>query len=99
MCEKNLLRTEPVVILRNYSAGRFSFLGLIGNFMNLQNVPGYHQNVVKGIIILPALVANRFLISFDYGLESGFSETQIRQWGRGNQFSWIASAAPGTKVP
>ncbi len=31
-------------------------LGIISNFMNLQNVPGYHQNVVKGIIILLAVL-------------------------------------------
>ena len=30
-------------------------LGIISNFMNLQNVPGYHQNVVKGVIILLAV--------------------------------------------
>jgi ribose transport system permease protein len=31
-------------------------LGIISNFMNLQNVPGYHQNVVKGVIILLAVL-------------------------------------------
>jgi len=28
----------------------------LSNFMNLQNVPGYHQNVVKGVIILLAVL-------------------------------------------
>jgi ribose/xylose/arabinose/galactoside ABC-type transport system permease subunit len=31
-------------------------LGIISNFMNLRNVPGYHQNVVKGVIILLAVL-------------------------------------------
>jgi ribose/xylose/arabinose/galactoside ABC-type transport system permease subunit len=31
-------------------------LGIISNFMNLQNVLGYHQNVVKGVIILLAVL-------------------------------------------
>ena len=31
-------------------------LGVIGNIMNLLNVPGYHQEVVKGIIILVAVL-------------------------------------------
>ena len=31
-------------------------LGVIGNIMNLMNVPGYHQQVVKGVIILVAIL-------------------------------------------
>ena len=31
-------------------------LGVIGNIMNLLNVPGYHQEVVKGVIILIAVL-------------------------------------------
>ena len=31
-------------------------LGVIGNIMNLLNVPGYHQEVVKGVIILVAVL-------------------------------------------
>ncbi len=31
-------------------------LGVIGNNMNLLNVPGYHQEVVKGVIILVAVL-------------------------------------------
>ena len=31
-------------------------LAVIGNIMNLKNVPGYHQEVVKGIIILLAVL-------------------------------------------
>ncbi len=31
-------------------------LGVIGNIMNLMNVPGYHQQVVKGVIILVAVL-------------------------------------------
>ena len=31
-------------------------LAVIGNIMNLKNVPGYHQEVVKGIIILVAVL-------------------------------------------
>ena len=31
-------------------------LGVIGNIMNLLNVPGYHQQVVKGVIILVAVL-------------------------------------------
>jgi ribose transport system permease protein len=31
-------------------------LAVIGNIMNLQNVPGYHQQVVKGVIILVAVL-------------------------------------------
>jgi ribose/xylose/arabinose/galactoside ABC-type transport system permease subunit len=31
-------------------------LAVIGNIMNLENVPGYHQEVVKGVIILVAVL-------------------------------------------
>jgi ribose/xylose/arabinose/galactoside ABC-type transport system permease subunit len=31
-------------------------LAVIGNIMNLKNVPGYHQEVVKGVIILVAVL-------------------------------------------
>ncbi len=31
-------------------------LAVIGNIMNLKNVPGYHQEVVKGVIILIAVL-------------------------------------------
>jgi ribose transport system permease protein len=31
-------------------------LGMISNFMNLMNIPGYHQQVVKGIIIIVAVI-------------------------------------------
>ena len=31
-------------------------LAVIGNIMNLKNVPRYHQEVVKGIIILVAVL-------------------------------------------
>lgn len=34
-------------------------LGVIANVMNLTSVPGYHQQVVMGIIILVAIVAQR----------------------------------------
>ena len=32
-------------------------ISMISNIMNLMNVPGYHQNVVKGFIILFAVLA------------------------------------------
>lgn len=34
-------------------------LGVIGNVMNLASVPGYHQQVVMGIIIIVAILAQR----------------------------------------
>lgn len=34
-------------------------LGVIANIMNLTSVPGYHQQVVMGLIILAAIVAQR----------------------------------------
>ncbi|WP_308924967.1 ABC transporter permease [Janthinobacterium sp. J1-1] len=34
-------------------------LGVIGNIMNLASVPGYHQQVVMGIIIIVAILAQR----------------------------------------
>jgi len=50
----------------------FWILAVIGNIMNLKNVPGYHQEVVKGVIPLVAVL-----------LQSGVftrrqSETSIR---------------------
>jgi len=34
-------------------------LGVIGNIMNLASVPGYHQQVVMGVIIIVAILAQR----------------------------------------
>ncbi|MGS0743522.1 ABC transporter permease [Glaciimonas sp. GG7] len=34
-------------------------LGVIGNIMNLASVPGYHQQVVMGVIIIIAILAQR----------------------------------------
>jgi ribose transport system permease protein len=34
-------------------------LGVIGNVMNLASVPGYHQQVVMGVIIIVAILAQR----------------------------------------
>ncbi len=31
-------------------------LGIIGNLMNLQNVPAYPQQVIKGLIIIAAVL-------------------------------------------
>ena len=31
-------------------------LGIIGNIMNLMNIPGYPQQVVKGLIIIGAVL-------------------------------------------
>ena len=46
---------EEAVRLSGIRVGWY-ILGIISNFMNLQNVPGYHQNVVKGVIILLAVL-------------------------------------------
>jgi ribose transport system permease protein len=35
-------------------------LGIISNIMNLMNIPAYPQNVVKGIIIILAVVIQQF---------------------------------------
>ena len=43
-------------------------LGLIGNVMNLLNVPGYTQEVVKGLIIVLAVLAQ------------GFDMAQLKKW-------------------
>ena len=45
--------TQPY--LRDITLGVL-ILAVIGNIMNLKNVPGYHQEVVKGIIILVAVL-------------------------------------------
>lgn len=34
-------------------------LGIIANIMNLTSVPGYHQQVVMGVIIVVAILAQR----------------------------------------
>jgi ribose transport system permease protein len=34
-------------------------LGVIGNIMNLASVPGYHQQVVMGVIIVAAVLSQR----------------------------------------
>jgi len=34
-------------------------LGIISNIMNLTGVPGYHQQVVMGLIIIVAILAQR----------------------------------------
>jgi ribose transport system permease protein len=34
-------------------------LGVIGNIMNLASVPGYHQQVVMGVIIIAAVLSQR----------------------------------------
>jgi ribose transport system permease protein len=35
-------------------------LGIISNIMNLMNIPAYPQNVVKGVIIILAVVIQQF---------------------------------------
>ncbi len=31
-------------------------LGVISNYMNIRGIPGYHQNIVKGVIIALAVL-------------------------------------------
>ena len=35
-------------------------LGLIGNIMNLMSVPSYPQQIIKGLIIIAAVMLQRF---------------------------------------
>jgi len=37
-------------------------LGMIGNIMNLQNVPAYPQQVIKGLIIIAAVLLQRIQV-------------------------------------
>lgn len=38
-------------------------LGMIGNIMNLMNIPAYSQQVIKGVIIILAVLLQRFQVS------------------------------------
>ena len=37
-------------------------LGMIGNIMNLMNIPSYSQQIIKGVIIIIAVLLQRFQI-------------------------------------
>jgi ribose transport system permease protein len=37
-------------------------LGMIGNIMNLMNIPSYSQQIIKGVIIIIAVLMQRFQI-------------------------------------
>jgi ribose transport system permease protein len=37
-------------------------LGMIGNIMNLLNIPAYSQQVIKGLIIIFAVLLQRFQV-------------------------------------